>query len=56
MIVDSFALLAILIREPDAAHRDEAILTAATCSMSAANVMETSIVVESRAASRPITS
>ncbi|MYA87087.1 MAG: type II toxin-antitoxin system VapC family toxin [Boseongicola sp. SB0662_bin_57] len=48
MIVDSSALLAILNREPDASHYEEAILNAATCSMSVANVLETSIVVESR--------
>ncbi len=48
MIVDSSALLAILSREPDAARYEEAILTAATCSMSVANVLKASIVVESR--------
>ncbi|MXY34034.1 MAG: type II toxin-antitoxin system VapC family toxin [Boseongicola sp. SB0676_bin_33] len=48
MIIDSSALLAILNREPDAARYEEAILTAATCGMSVANVLETSIVVESR--------
>ena len=48
MIVDSSALLAILNREPDASHYEEAILTAASCSMSVANVLEASIVVESR--------
>ena len=48
MIVDSSALLAILNREPDATHYEEAILAAATCSMSVANVLESSIVVESR--------
>ncbi len=52
MIVDSSALLAILNREPDATEYEEAILTAATCSMSAANVLEASVVVESRGGAR----
>ena len=48
MIVDSSALLAILNREPDADVFQDAILTAAPCRMSVANMLETSIVVESR--------
>ena len=48
MIVDSSALLAILNREPDAARYEAAILTTAPCRMSVANVVEASIVVESR--------
>ena len=48
MIVDSSALLAVLNREPDAEHYQTAILTAAPCRMSVANMLETSIVVESR--------
>ena len=48
MIVDSSALLAVLLREPDAARCETAIATAANCRMSAVNVLETSIVVESR--------
>lgn len=48
MIVDRSALLAVLNREPDAKHYQTAILTAAPCRMSVANMLETSIVVESR--------
>ena len=48
MIVDTSALFAILNREPDAEHYEAAILTAASCHMSVANVLEASIVVESR--------
>lgn len=48
MIVDSSALLAILNRESDAERYQTAILTAAPCRMSVANMLETSIVVESR--------
>ena len=48
MIVDSSAVLAVLYREPDAARYETAIATAQDCSMSVANVLETSIVVESR--------
>lgn len=52
MIVDSSALLAILSRETDATRYEEAILTAATCSMSVANVPDASIVVESKGGAR----
>lgn len=48
MIVDSSALLAILNRESDADLFQNAILTAAPCRMSVANMLETSIVVEGR--------
>ncbi len=48
MIVDSSAVLAILFCESDARHYARALMTAATCRMSVANVLEASIVVESR--------
>ena len=48
MIVDSSAVLAVLNREPDAGRYETAIVRAQNCSMSVANVLETSIVVESR--------
>ena len=48
MIVDSSALLAVLLREPDATRYETAIAVAPSCRMSAVNVLETSIVVESR--------
>ena len=48
MIVDSSALLAVLLREPDARRYETAIATASECRMSAVNVLETTIVVESR--------
>ncbi|MDE0048079.1 MAG: type II toxin-antitoxin system VapC family toxin [bacterium] len=48
MIVDSSALLAVLNREPDCERLETAIQTAASCQMSMANILETSIVVESR--------
>ena len=48
MIVDSSALLAILFREPDAERYEAAILAAHPRRMSVANVMEASIVIESR--------
>ncbi len=48
MIVDSSAILAILNREPDAERYQAAILTASPCRMSVANMLEASIVVESR--------
>ncbi len=48
MIVGSSALLAILNREPDADRFQDAILAAAPCRMSVANMLEVSIVVESR--------
>lgn len=48
MIVDTSALLAVLNREPDAEPYEAAILTVSSCRMSVANVLEASIVVESR--------
>lgn len=48
MIVDSSALLAVLNREPDCERLETAIQTATSCQMSVANILETSIVVESR--------
>ena len=48
MIVDSSALLAVLLRESDAARYEMAIATSPRCRMSAVNALETSIVVESR--------
>ena len=51
MIVDSSALLAVLNREHDAERYEAAILTAPRCRMSVANLLETSIVVESRGGS-----
>ena len=48
MIVDSSAVLAILYREPDVERYETAITTAPECRMSAANVLEVSIVVEGR--------
>ena len=48
MIVDSSALLAVLNRELDAERYETAILTAPRCRISVANLLETSIVVESR--------
>ncbi|MDE0306924.1 MAG: type II toxin-antitoxin system VapC family toxin [Albidovulum sp.] len=48
MIVDTSALLAILFRESDAERYEAAILAAQPCRMSVANVLETSIVIESR--------
>ena len=48
MIVDSSALLAVLLREPDSERYETAIATAAGCRMAAVNLLETSMVVESR--------
>lgn len=48
MILDSSAVLAILLGEPDAAYYEKAIAAALACRMSAANLLETSIVIESR--------
>lgn len=48
MIVDSSAILAILNREPDAELYDERIALAENCRISAANLLETAIVTESR--------
>ena len=48
MIVDSSALLTVLLREPDSERYETAIATAAGCRMSAVNLLETSIVVEGR--------
>ncbi len=48
MIVDTSALLAILSREFDAERYETVLLTAVPCRMSSANVLEASIVIESR--------
>ena len=48
MIVDSSALLAVLLREPGSERYETAIATTAGCRMSAVNLIETSIVVEGR--------
>lgn len=48
MIVDSSALLAILFRESDAEFYETAILSAQPCRISVANLLEASIVIESR--------
>ena len=48
MILDSSAVLAILFGEPDAVYYEKTIAAAQACRMSAANLLETSIVVESR--------
>ena len=48
MIVDSSALLAVLNREPDAGRYEARMLTASSCRMSAANMLEVTMVVESR--------
>ncbi len=48
MIVDSSAVLAVLLHETDARHYAGEIMTAMPCRMSVANVLEASIVVEGR--------
>ena len=48
MIVDSSAVLAVLLDEPDAEHFDTVIANAHACRMSLANVFEASIVMEGR--------
>lgn len=48
MIVDTSALLAVLLREEDAG-RFEAVIAATPCQMSAANVLEATMVLEGRA-------
>ena len=48
MIVDTSALLAILLREPDASRFEQHIATTSNCRMSVANALEASIVVEGR--------
>ena len=48
MIVDSSAVLAVLNREPDAGRYEAGMLTASSCRMSAANMLEVTMVVESR--------
>ncbi len=48
MIVDTSAVLAVLFSETDAERYARAIMTAAPCRMSAANVLEAYIVAESR--------
>lgn len=48
MIVDTSALMAILFNEPDAGYYLKMVTKAPRCSMSAANYLESTIVVESR--------
>lgn len=48
MIVDTSAVLAILFSEADARRYAEAIMAASPCRMSVANILEASIVAESR--------
>lgn len=48
MILDTSALLAVLLGEPDANRFEKAIATSAPCRMSVASVLEAAIVVESR--------
>ena len=48
MIVDTSAILAILFGEPDAEHYAQAITMALSCRMSAATLVEATIVLESR--------
>lgn len=48
MILDTSALLAVLLGEPDANRFEKAIATGAPCRMSVASVLEAAIVVESR--------
>ena len=48
VIVDSSALIAVLNREPDAQEYETAIATSMNCQISAANLLEAAIVVESR--------
>ncbi len=49
MIIDTSALLAVLLDEPDAKRFLRAIAEAPSCRMSVANFLETAMVVESRA-------
>lgn len=48
MILDTSALLAVLLGEPDASRFEKAIATGTPCRMSVASVLEAAIVVESR--------
>ena len=48
MIVDTSAVLAVLFNEPDARHYGEAIVQAQPCRMSAANLLEATIVLGGR--------
>lgn len=48
MVIDTSALLAILLNEPERRAFAEAIEAADSCSMSAASLLETSLVIESR--------
>lgn len=48
MIIDSSAILAVLFDEPDAAVYASAIASASSCRISAANYVETAVVVESQ--------
>ena len=47
MIVDTSAVLAVLLREAEA-HRLEALIAASSCRMSVANILEASMVLEGR--------
>jgi len=48
MIIDTSAIFAILFNEPDAEYFEAALAADSTCSMSAASLLETAIVVEAR--------
>lgn len=48
MVVDSSALVAIILSEPDAGHYSSALLSASACLMSAVSMMEVSFVALSR--------
>ena len=48
MIIDTSAILAILLREPDAEHFERAITSASSRRISAATLLETTIVLEGR--------
>lgn len=48
MVIDTSAILAILLQEPDANHFASAIASADSCFLSAANLVEAGIVIEVR--------
>lgn len=48
MIIDSSAILAVLFNEPDAATYAAAIANASSCRISAANYVETAVVIEAQ--------
>ena len=54
MIVDTSAVLAIMFGEPDAHFYDELIAAAPHCRMSAASLLEATIVLESRIGARAV--